>query len=223
VTKKTVTDLTAVFLAEKVLPRIKNLKSFICDLSRTKVTGKSLKAFAQANLASQKNLETFRFNVTQATFKQEEVSQFLSVIPNVKDLLLGFGETNLTDQGLEAFSTNVLPYLNRLERFELGFQYSKVTDVGIQKVLVNLPSNITNLLIGMNSLKITDVSMEGFLNERLPSLKKLQELRFGLTETKLSKDVKNQISQWREKVVRDNDIQKEVTPFIQPQGESSAQ
>jgi len=195
-------DLGLIYLAEKVLPRIKDLKAFTCLLYKTKITGQVLQAFAQANFAARPNLESFGLNIAGASLKEEDIIAFLKTVPNAKDLLLGFGQTVLSDQALEDFSTNVLPSLNKIERFELGFWDTKLTGVGIKKFLMNAPSTIQKFLIGMERLDITDDAFESFLNGRLLAFTNLQELNFGLSGTEISENMSRQISRWKEKITR---------------------
>jgi len=215
-----ISDTGLIFLAEKVLPQVKNLKTFICDLNQTSVTGKVLQAFAQANFAAQQNLETLRLELVEASFKEEEVLQFLNTVPNVKDLLLGFGHTELTDQALEEFSTKILPSLNKVERLELGFWETKVTGAGINKFLMNVPSTVKQLLVGMQKLEVTDESIQSFLSDKLPSFSNLLELDLKLSETKVTQNIFQQISEWREKVVRKNEVSEEEFPFVHTQASS---
>jgi len=218
-TNRPIGDLSAVFLAEKVLPRVKNLKSLICGFQKTNITGKVLQAFAQANLASKPNLETFRINVAGGSFTEEDITLFLKTVPNVKDILLGFGKTRITNQALEEFSTKILPSLNKIERLEIGFWETKLTGLGIKKFLMNIPSGIQKLLVGMRNLEVTDEVMESFLNDKLSSLTKLEELNLSLTDTKISENMKQQISNWKERIILENELSEEEFPFIQTQVE----
>ncbi len=214
VSNSRVGDLGFIYLAEEVLPKVKNLKSFSCVLYKAQTSSRVLNAFSQLNFAAWPNLEKFRLNLAGASLKEEDIIQFLNVVPNVQDLLIGFGNTVLNDQCLEAFSTKILPSLNKLERFELGFWDTKLTGAGIQKFLTNLPS-IKKLLIGMDRLEVTDDVIKTFLNEKLPLMNKLEELNLGFSGVSISESVLRELRHWKERVVYENQVSEDVFPFVQ--------
>jgi len=189
-------DPVILFLVQKVLPQIKNLKSFVCDLNKTKITGQVLQAFAQTNFAAKPDLETFRLNVSDTALKEEDIVQFLNTVPNAQDLFLGFGHIELTDHTFEAFTADILPSLDKVERFELVLESTKLTDTGVQKILMNVPSTVQKLFVDMQSLEITDEALHSFLNEKLPLLVKLEELELDLFFTGVSERWKRWISTW---------------------------
>jgi len=214
VSNSQVGDLGLIYLAEDVLPKVKNLKSFSCVLYKAQTSSCVLNAFSQINFGALPNLEKFRLNVAGASLEEEDIIKFLNVIPNVKDLLLGFGKTVLNDQCLEAFSTNILPSLDKLERFELGFWDTKLTGTGIQKFLMNLPS-LRRLLIGMDRLEIADDVIQTFLDSKLPLMTKLEELNLGFSGVNISNNILRQLHHWKEKIIYDNQVSEDVFPFVQ--------
>ena len=181
-------DLGFLFLTENVLPKIKNLITFSLIIDQTQVSNQALKALSRVNWRTWPNLEQFRVDISEPSFRENDLLQFLNIVPNVKDLLLGFGNTQLTDQALEAFSTKILPSLEALERFEVGFWGTKLTSTGVEKFLMNIPNNVKTLLIGLERIEIKEDVIKLFLDKKLSSLARLKEFRFGISKDNLSKE-----------------------------------
>ncbi len=201
-------DLGFLFLAETVLPKIKNLASFCIKMEEPVVSGQVLTALAQVNWRAWPNLEELRFDIPQPSFKESEILQLLNALPNTKRLSLGFANTQLTDQALENFSTNILPSLDKLERFEVGFWNTKLTSVGAEKLLMNLP-NINRLLVGLDRTGITEDVIRLFLDKKLPTLK-LREFQFGVSDDDLSEDIVQQLDDLECKINEGLDDWKDV-------------
>jgi len=190
-----VRDFGPLYLFEKVLPQIKDLRSFYCAFSETQTTSAVLRALTKINFSENQNLERFRLHLPGTLLEEQDIIQFLNKTPNVKDLLLGFGHTGLTDQALESFSTKILPSLNKVERLEVGLWETKLTDAGVSKFLANLP-DITNLLIGLQLLRISDASIQEFLDKKLTSFNNLEELQVELSDTNVSQNLRRKIQNW---------------------------
>ena len=188
-----------IFLAENVFPRIRDLKTLSILVKKTTVSSSMLKALARTNWKACPNLETFRLDILGASVKETDVIEFLNVVPNVKDLLLGFGDAEVTDKSIETFSTKVLPSLDKLERFEVGFWGTKLTHVGVEKLLMYLPS-IKTLLVGLNRTEITEEVVKLFLEKKLPELTQLIEFRLRVSKENLSEDIIKEINDWEEKI-----------------------
>jgi len=183
-------------LFENILPQIKDLKSFDCTFFKTQITNTVLRAINKVGFADMPNLEKFRLNIPGATFEEKDMIQLLVTIPNVKDVLLGFGDTALTDQVFEFFSTKTLPSLDKVERLEIGLWKTKLTESGVSRFLANLP-DIPSLLIGFQSLQISDSCIQTFLDKMFTSLKNMQEFRLFLSDTNVSQNLIDKIQSWK--------------------------
>jgi len=189
-------DLGPLYLFENVFPKIKDLQSFDCTLYETQATSNVLRAITKIDFTNNLNLEKFRLNLAGASLEEQDIIQSLDKVPNVKDLLLGVGNTVLTDQAFEAFATKTLPSLDLVERLEVGFWETRMTNSDVSKFLTNLP-NVVSLFVGFRSSPISDVPFQDFLEKKLPTLSNLQELKFNLEGTDVSQNLANKLKVWK--------------------------
>jgi len=193
-------DFGLVNLAETVLPRLKNLKVFSCTLDKTHTTSKALKALSKVDFSKCSDLQKFHVDIKRCPLNEDGVVEFLNRVPNVKDVLLGFGAANsLTDKAFDSFSTNILPSLNNVESLEVRLLETKITDEGVQKFLNHIP-NVKTLGLDFSKTQITDAAIKDFLTSKLETLTNLKDLNLILQETQVSKDILGQISEWGKKL-----------------------
>jgi len=197
----TIGDLAPLFIIEKVLPRIKDLKSFYFISQNSGITTSVLKALAKEELSKKFTLEKFRLQISGAILEEQDVVQFLSQTHNVKDLSLRFESTAVTDQWLDSFSVQILPSLDKVQRLEIGLSNTNITDEGIKRLLINLPNAVTNLLIGLEQTKITNTGLQEFLDTKVSTLTNLRDLDLNILNTNTSNDMPDLIRKARQKVI----------------------
>ena len=195
-----VSDMVPVYIIEKIVPEIKNLKSFSFISQNSGITTAVLKALAKPNFSQKPSLEKFKLQFSGVTLEEQAVVEFLSQAPNVKELSLGFGNTAVEDKWLDSFSTSILPSLNKVQKLEIGLSKTNLTDEEVQKLLRNLP-NVTNLLVELEQTKISDASFQEFLETKVSSLTNLRNLDINLSGTNTSKDMPRLIRQAKQRVI----------------------
>jgi len=197
-TSKTfVGDLVPTFILERVLPQAKNLKSLSFIIPHCGIRDFSIQSLINADLT---NLEKFRLNIAGAIFLEKDLIQFLSKIPNVKDLLIGLGDTPTTQNTFELFSTDTLPSLNKLERLEVGVWNTQISDEAVHKLLINLPMNIKSLVVVLDGTNTTDASLLEFLESKISLLSNLQQLFLSASMTLISNEISEKVDQINQRI-----------------------
>ncbi len=194
-------DIAPLFISEKVLSRVKDLKSFCFISQNSGITTGVIKALAKENLSKNLNLEKFRLQLSGAVLEEQDIVKFMSHIPNIKDLSLRFENTSIEDKWLDSFSTTTLPSLNKVQRLEIGLSNTNITNEGVQKLLRNIPSAVTNLLIGLDHTKITNAALQEFLDTKVSTLTNLRDLELNVSNTNTSNDMPDLIHKARQKVI----------------------
>jgi len=196
-------DLQSIFLAERILPRIKDLKAFSLNLPSSRVSSQFFKALSRISFGKiWPNLETFRVNGESISILNEkDISEFLNIVPNVKDLSLGFERTPLTDQALEMFSTKILPSLGKLESFSANFSITKLTSSGVEKFLMNIP-NVKDLSLKMIGTAITDDVVKLFLETKLRPMFQLKRFHLAISKDYVSENAMREIRYWEKKIAQ---------------------
>jgi len=205
------------FFVEKLLPQCNKLRVLSLESYDIQTKGLFLKTLAEANLSNYPSLEKFHVNLQQSPLNEEYVIPFLSKLPNVKDLLLGLGETSLTDKALEIFATQGLNPLDKLQILDIGLWENKLSDSAIQTFFANIPNSISKLFIGVNDNPITDASLQDFIENRLSLFTDLKELELDVSETALSSELIQKINDLTKKFPRrenENDEDEEDEDFI---------
>jgi len=190
-----VKDSGSLYLLNNVLPRIKDIEKFDLKLNKTQITSAVLRALTKTNFKAMPSLKTFKLDLSGTALNEEDIADFLLTVPNVNELSLQLGETSLTDKALENFSTDILPGLDRIADLKIGFSGTKITDIGVEKFMENLP-NISHFEIILNSLRIKDSSLQHFFEKKVSSLTNLKKMKIGAERTFISREMKDKIECW---------------------------
>jgi len=216
-------DLGFICMAEMIIPRLKNLKTFSCTLDKTHTTSKALKALSKVDFSKCSDLQKFHVDIKRCPLNEDGVVEFLNRVPNVKDVLLGFGAANsLTDKAFDSFSTSVLPLLDKVETFEVGLWETNITNEGVKKLLNHIP-NVKNLYIGLNSTRITDEALAGFVNHKIPTMTNLKGLDICLDHTDISGALMEAIIECEDRFNGDTDDEEEAEAEAEPEDEAEAE
>jgi len=194
-------DNSLLYLFEELLPRFKNLKAFSLVLNATETTTDLLfRALINANLSGYQNLEKLHVSVNGMVLNEASVIEFLHSISDLKDLSIAFHENQITDKAIESFSTQVLPSLKKLQAFEMDLSNTKITNIGFQKLLANIPNIRKVSILLEDNNQITDAAVQEFVNIKLPLLTRLREFHFDDTCTGISTEMSTKIEQWAERL-----------------------
>jgi len=190
-------DLGPTFIVEKVLPQAKNLKSFSLTLPHCGVGTLSIKALTNANLT---NLERFKLFLAGVNCSEEDLIQLFNKIPNIKDLTIAIGDMPIRYETLKLLSNKVLPTLDKVEKLEVGFWNTLLTDEAVHLFLMNLPKNLKSLVVGIEGTNTSDAAVLEFLDAKIPLLSNLQQLLFYTSRTNISNEVSERIQQINQQI-----------------------
>ena len=124
-----------IFQEAAKMPSLKKLKLW---LTNTKVSDKTVEAFAKNCLPSMGNLEQFKVNLTSTTVTDLGVSQLMVAMHNLKVFSLHLQATKISDKTIEAFVANTLPTLTKLEDFGLTITDTPTSNLKVLQAMMTM-------------------------------------------------------------------------------------
>lgn len=106
---------------------------------------------------------------------------------NLHSLTLYLNATNVNDNGIYALSRIMTHSLKHLETFKLYLAETNVSEEAITLTFVSMPT-LKNLVLGLGSTQITDLGLQCFVRNMLPSLSNLETFELGVWSTKVTDD-----------------------------------
>lgn len=173
-----------------------------------------LKFEEERSFAPEQKQQFFTLDLS-ASNNKEEIQKLLFTVPNVKEIILDFSNSSITDEVLEEFSVKALPNLDKIQNLEVRFTDSKLTDDGIENFMINLP-NISGLrVVGLSSLKVSDNGLRSFVNNKLPLLSNLKNCAIDSENTSISNHLKQQLKKFEEREILDHIKNEELSKQAQ--------
>ena len=175
---------------KNVLPLLKNLEEFEFDLSQTIDRSKSfaqvfmqieptnryvlrLQSFknelesihklSPGSLMDTRSLKFFELDVGEIDIQDDHVEPMFPVMENLKQCILNFSGTKISDKTLAKIGENILSKSQQLEVVELNLTGSLITDLGVASLLGCIP-RIQNLAFYIGNSAITDGTIRAFID-----------------------------------------------------------
>ena len=177
------------------LQRVQGLQSLSLILDSTKISNRSLMHLSMDILPFMKRLKILRIDLYGANnFTGKGLLTVLKSCLNVERLNLHLQDTRITNNAIEEFSANTLPRMKNLIDLELHLVDLPIYDQTVVQLLTNLP-NLQRLSLHLNRTKVTDKSMEYFIEELIPRQASLTSFKIGLEGTEVSSKVLKRIEE----------------------------
>ena len=158
-----ITDNCMIPLFRDALSQMRKLRFLQLILDSTSISNNSLQCLGDEILPFLVDLETLYVEpYSVKTITNEGVLNLFNSCKQLKDLMLHLQDTNLTDEFLRKFATDVIPTLARLTHLELILIDLLLSDASLIELLTNI-QNIETIRLYLSGTEVTDLSI-GFLN-----------------------------------------------------------
>jgi len=131
-------------------------------------------------------------SLAQTPVAEEAIMKLLENLPNVENIFVDFGKTVITDKSLNFFSRSSLQTLTNLKQLELRLYETRVQDLAIRDLFLNLPE-LKSLILDFQGTSITDQSLSYLLESNPQLLKSLKHFEIDLKATKVSPGILTKI------------------------------
>ena len=181
-------EQSLVEFVSEFLPRLAMLKEiYIHVRSGAKPTDKSIQALISRNELVLRDLESLNMVLDNAPVTDRSIARLLTSVSNLKVFKFHLWKTKITDKCIERFAKETLPELKALQHFELSLIETGVTDASVSELFIPMEGiKIYKLYLGQT--KITDKSIEAFIEKTMPTMKSLEYFEFSLRETMINNE-----------------------------------
>jgi len=173
------------------LNKVQKLTGISLGLDYTKITDKSLNAFAKCVAPKFQNLKNFDMSFAWTAIGDEGMNNLCTSLKDkVKEItsfVLDVGESEVTDEGLEVLATQLLPQMQALETLELFINDIDIKDNIIKKIAnaLNQISSIKDICLELCGIKFTGEGLEAIGKLGLANKPALESLRIFIANTPL--------------------------------------
>jgi len=178
-------DETLAYLAEEILPNVPTLKVITMNLNATKITETTVKTLAKNAFPVMKTLESFVLHLGGTGIPDEAFAELFVSLPTVGNFEIGLSSTSFGDNALKAFTNNTLSSMTALKKLKMRLWKTKVTDESVSHLFENMP-DLKTFTLDLGSNNLTDKSVHGLINTKLPSMQNLKDFKIYLYDTKVS-------------------------------------
>jgi len=199
---------------KNVLPLLKNLEEFEFDLSQTidkfksftqvfmdsepanryvlrlqsfKNETESIHKLSPQCLMDPKSLRFFELDVGEIDIKDEDVDTMFPTMENLKQCIINFSGTKISDRTLSKIGDNVLSKSQQLQVVELNLTGSQITDLGVATILRSIP-RVQNLAFYIGNSGITDETIRAFIDSFEDHISNLECLDLSFRATNITED-----------------------------------
>jgi len=189
-------EKSILFFANSVLPSAKHLSEITIAFTNCEVTKKAWDSLSHSVTQLAENFTSFHFVVNCKDADASSFQTLFSRMPNLEFFAYQVNGKAFDDQALEEFISRTLPSLKNLTNFQLFIDDSTVTDSSVRKLFASFPEDwflqLWQFRVGLANTKITDESLEEFIDVNLAKFKTLND--FGVYSNKLSSYMQNKLS-----------------------------
>ena len=172
-----ISDKGLLLFMENILPSMTALDQIEIGLSRTSITDESIFTFAKNIVPIASSLIDFSITLDHTTIKDQSLKKMFIPMPEVKSYFLSVIGCQITDDSIEVFAKQCLPFFKKLEKLEVYLSDTNLTDTSIFQLFSNI-QNLKTLSLGLGNTRITPKFLKFFGSKCLPQMTSLKNLSF---------------------------------------------
>ena len=175
-----ITDEPILLFCTNILPKAVSLKYLILKLGSTSITDKSLFALAESLSPFSKSLKEFLLGVGNTGITDEGIEKIFGVVKEVRGLHLYLKGTGITDRSLMRLGELVMPCMEKLKKFRLRANQTKITMEGVSAIFDGIPNDINELMLYFEEVNLPDEVISLFEEKVCPKLGLVESVDLGL-------------------------------------------
>jgi len=191
-------DESILYLAEKVLPTMSNLKDFYLHFEKGYVSSQVCESLSQILSQQVQNLSSLHL-VFQSNDESSLKKLFVSM-PNLE-----FFEYQISCAGAtvldKKFISDTLPSLKKLKSFQFFINSPELSNYDLKKLLSSFPEEwfltLNHFRLDLSNTQANDESLTRFVKITMKKFKALQTFAINTTASKVSLEMKKIISEWK--------------------------
>lgn len=119
----------------EIFDNLMSAKQVFFYLHGTKITDKSVEAFAKNTLSRLQSLEVLELRLSNTKITDGSVTQLFRDLENLKKIILKLQSTGITDKTIDAFVRGAYPSMKSLENFDIDVSDTKVSEKCVTQLL----------------------------------------------------------------------------------------
>jgi len=190
------------YLAKEVLDSTQSFTEFEIRFLGSTISSKAYNALSQSISKRAENLTNLTFVVNCDSDDQISLHNLFGKMPNLEYFAFWSISKAINDDALNRFNLNTLRWIKKLKHFKFFINNSSVTDLSVKKFFESFPDEwfltLQLFQVGFLEAKITDESLEEFIDQTLSKFQNLKEFDIFTQDTSVTHHIKSKISRWKQ-------------------------
>ena len=189
-----ITDRGLNYVSNNILLKMTNLIKLNITLDYANITDLSIQVLSDSVLPVLSKLEFFRIDLFRTKITDGGAINIFKRVRDLKGFYIHLQSTQVTDKAIEFLAYETLPLLTSLESFGIWLRNTHVTDNSMIPFFMNV-KNLVRFKLDLKTTKVTDTSLNVFLEVTMAQLQPLKYLVLYLDSTEVSAGVKNKVDE----------------------------